>query len=161
MVCPTNSINLIHIPGRRTWMLPLPSQSGSMITMIRDPNSISHHEHVALALPQTRLRLRPQSVRLQGALHLLANLGFVNAMFSSETNSPNTPHYPLRKTAYARISSQIRTKLRDWAVRQASACCYSQAALSSNDSKLLYLGSPNSDSTRHISHRFEGWANLS
>ena len=26
-----------------------------MITMIRDPNSISHHEHVALALPQTRL----------------------------------------------------------------------------------------------------------
>ena len=31
-------------------MSPLPSQSGSMITMIRDPNSISHHEHVALAL---------------------------------------------------------------------------------------------------------------
>ena len=27
-----------------------PSPFGSMITMIRDPNSISHHEHVALAL---------------------------------------------------------------------------------------------------------------
>ena len=37
------------------------------------------------------------------------------------------------------ISSQIRTKLRDWAVWQAKAGCYSQAALSSNDSKTLYL----------------------
>ena len=37
------------------------------------------------------------------------------------------------------ISSEIRTKLRDWAVLQARACCYSQAAMSSNDSKTLYL----------------------
>ena len=36
------------------------------------------------------------------------------------------------------ISSQIRSKLRDWALRQAKAGCYSQAALSSNDSKTLY-----------------------
>ena len=36
------------------------------------------------------------------------------------------------------ISSQIRTNLRDWAVWQARAGCYSQAALSSNDSKTLY-----------------------
>ena len=36
------------------------------------------------------------------------------------------------------ISSQIRTKLRDWAVWQARAGRYSQAALSSNDSKTLY-----------------------
>ena len=35
------------------------------------------------------------------------------------------------------ISSQIRTKLRDWPVWQAGAGCYSQAALSSNDSKTL------------------------
>ena len=35
------------------------------------------------------------------------------------------------------ILSQIRTKLRDWAVWQARAGCYSQAALSSNDSKTL------------------------
>ena len=35
------------------------------------------------------------------------------------------------------ISSQIRTKLCDWAIWQARACCYSQAALSSNDSKTL------------------------
>ena len=35
------------------------------------------------------------------------------------------------------ISSQIRTKLCDWAVRQVRAGCYSQAALSSNDSKTL------------------------
>ena len=36
-------------------------------------------------------------------------------------------------------SSQIRTKLRDWAVWQARAGCSSQAALSSNDSKTLYI----------------------
>ena len=36
------------------------------------------------------------------------------------------------------ISSEIGTKLRDWAVWQARACCYSQAALFSNDSKTLY-----------------------
>ena len=37
------------------------------------------------------------------------------------------------------ISSEIRTKLRDWVAWQARAGCYSQAALSSNDSKTLYL----------------------
>ena len=35
------------------------------------------------------------------------------------------------------ISSEIGTKLRDWAVWQARGGCYSQAALSSNDSKTL------------------------
>ena len=35
------------------------------------------------------------------------------------------------------ISSEIRTKLRDWAVWQAKGGCYSQAASSSNDSKTL------------------------
>ena len=32
----------------------------------------------------------------------------------------------------------MRTKLRDWAVWQSRAGCYSRAALSSNDSKTLY-----------------------
>ena len=36
------------------------------------------------------------------------------------------------------ISSEIGTKLRDWAVGQAGGSCYSQAALSSNDSKTRY-----------------------
>ena len=36
------------------------------------------------------------------------------------------------------ISSEIRTKLLDWAVWQARAGCYFQAALSSNDSEMLY-----------------------
>ena len=36
------------------------------------------------------------------------------------------------------ILSEIGTKLRDWAVGQAGAGCYSQAALSSNDSKTRY-----------------------
>ena len=35
------------------------------------------------------------------------------------------------------ISSEIRTKLRDWAVGQARGSCYSQASLSSNDLKTL------------------------
>ena len=35
-------------------------------------------------------------------------------------------------------SSEIRTKLRDWAVGQVGAGCYSWAALSSNDSETLY-----------------------
>ena len=35
------------------------------------------------------------------------------------------------------FSSKIGTKLRDWAVGQAGGKCYSQAALSSNDSKTL------------------------
>ena len=33
------------------------------------------------------------------------------------------------------FSSEIGTKLRDWAVGQAGGSCYSWAALSSNDSK--------------------------
>ena len=37
------------------------------------------------------------------------------------------------------ISSQMRTKLRYWAAWQAGAGCYSWAALSSNDSKTLYV----------------------
>ena len=36
------------------------------------------------------------------------------------------------------FSSQIGTKLRDWAVGQAGAGCYSRAAMSSNDSKTRY-----------------------
>ena len=43
------------------------------------------------------------------------------------------------KTNSTGISSQIRTKLSDWAVGQARAGCYSQATLSSNDSKTLYF----------------------
>ena len=39
---------------------------------------------------------------------------------------------------YTGFSSEIGTKLRDWAVGQAGGSCYSWAALSSNDSKTLY-----------------------
>ena len=39
-----------------------------------------------------------------------------------------------------KFSSEIRTKLRDWAVWQAMAGCYSRAALSPNDSKLAWDG---------------------
>ena len=38
----------------------------------------------------------------------------------------------------AGFSSEIGTKLRDWAIGQAWGSCYSWAALSSNDSKTLY-----------------------
>ena len=43
---------------------------------------------------------------------------------------------------YTGILNEIRTKLRDLAVWQVRAGCYSQAALSSNDSKTLYLFAP-------------------
>ena len=43
-----------------------------------------------------------------------------------------------RKGPCTVISSEIGTKLCDWAVGQAGAGYYSQAALSSNDSKTLY-----------------------
>ena len=36
------------------------------------------------------------------------------------------------------FSSEIGTKLRDWAVGQAGGSCYSRAALSSKDSETLY-----------------------
>ena len=39
------------------------------------------------------------------------------------------------------FSSQIGTKLHDWAVGQAWGSCYFWAALSSNDSKTRYLSS--------------------
>ena len=38
---------------------------------------------------------------------------------------------------YTGILNQMKTKLRDWVVWQARAGCYSQALLSSNDSKTL------------------------
>ena len=40
---------------------------------------------------------------------------------------------------YTGFLSEIGTKLRDWAVGQAGGSCYSRAALSSNDSKTLYM----------------------
>ena len=43
-----------------------------------------------------------------------------------------------RKRGCTGFSSQIWTKLRDWAVGQAWGSYYSWAALSSNDSKTLY-----------------------
>ena len=42
-------------------------------------------------------------------------------------------HYPTG------ILSHLGAKLRDWAIRQAGAGCYSWAALSSNDLKTRYL----------------------
>ena len=39
---------------------------------------------------------------------------------------------------YTGFSSEIGTKLREWAVGQAGGSCYSRAAMSSNDSKTLY-----------------------
>ena len=42
---------------------------------------------------------------------------------------------------YTGFSSEIGTKLRESAVGQAGGSCYSRAALSSNDSKTLYIQS--------------------
>ena len=45
----------------------------------------------------------------------------------------------LSKASSTGFSSEIGTKLREAAVGQARGSCYSRAALSSNDSKTLYL----------------------
>ena len=57
---------------------------------------------------------------------------------SRPTLSPISPSCQVSGFLGFLVSSQIRTKLRDWAVWQARSGCYSQAALSSNDSKTLY-----------------------
>ena len=43
------------------------------------------------------------------------------------------------------FSSEIGTKLRDWAIGQAGGSCYSRASLSSNDSETLYTFQGGSD----------------
>ena len=52
---------------------------------------------------------------------------------------PGAGVLPLDCVQCTGILSQIRTKLRDWAVGQTGGSCYSWAALSSNDSKTLYV----------------------
>ena len=54
------------------------------------------------------------------------------------THKEDVPRVSLQEYQFTAFSSEMRTKLRDWAVGQARASCYSQAALSSNDSKTLY-----------------------
>ena len=56
------------------------------------------------------------------------------------------------------FSSQIGTKLRDWAVGQAWGSCYSWAALSSNDSKTLY--SPGNELLERLSSSLESALNV-
>ena len=57
-----------------------------------------------------------------------------------------TVHHPLKSARnvgiFTGFSSEIGTKLRASAVGQAGGSCYSRAALSSNDSKTLYLRRP-------------------
>ena len=48
----------------------------------------------------------------------------------------------MNKAYHTGFSSEIGTKLREWAVGQAWGSCYSRAALSSNDSKTLYPNRP-------------------
>ena len=61
--------------------------------------------------------------------HLIAHSRSSPSEVGTEDQGGRTPLY---NTGF---SSQIGTKLRDWAVEQAWGSCYSGAALSSNDSK--------------------------
>ena len=67
----------------------------------------------------------------------------MNRFGSGETVHMGRPQYfwilssKLKYSLPTGILSEIRTKLRDWAIWQARASCYFQAALSSNDSKTL------------------------
>ena len=66
-----------------------------------------------------------------------ANYASSRQHFQLETISSRWGESLLR--IFTGFSSEIGTKLRDWAVGQAGGSRYSQAALSSNDSKTLYL----------------------
>ena len=82
--------------------------------------------------------------------HSLAMGGFHDAMSPAKTAlqsysrfHSNTSHFGCALKLLGQIacstgfSSEIGTKLRDWAVGQAGGSCNSRAALSSNDSKTL------------------------
>ena len=76
----------------------------------------------------------------------LATSGFDGAVFLWDINRHSEDEVSECKLMLIRfaiwdatgILSEIGTKLRDWAVGQAGGSCYSQAALSSNDSKTWY-----------------------
>ena len=79
--------------------------------------------HVRHARRVPRRRLLQRRVRGAGALAQEGEVRFVSSMFL------------LAFINFTGFSSEIGTMLRDWAVGQAGGSCYSQAALSSNDSK--------------------------
>ena len=60
------------------------------------------------------------------------HLDHKSARESTQQGRRHVRSFTLQSTG---ISSHLGPKLRDWAVRQAGAGCYSWAALSSNDSK--------------------------
>ena len=62
-------------------------------------------------------------------------IGPLGRMGAAATLGQHCPQMTQRRG----FSSEIGTKLRDWAVGQDGGSCYSRAALSSNDSKTLYL----------------------
>ena len=66
---------------------------------------------------------------------LLPAAGWRTHLFHIIFTEPGAHHEVHPCTGF---SSEIGTKLRDWAVGQAVGSCYSRAALSSSDSKTLY-----------------------
>ena len=62
----------------------------------------------------------------------------LNFSFKFTEDTPIERRVSPEKQLCTGFSSEIGTKLRDWAIGQAGAGCYSQAALSSNDSKTRY-----------------------
>ena len=63
----------------------------------------------------------------------------LNFSFKFTEDTPIERRVSPEKQLCTGFSSEIGTKLRDWAIGQAGASCYSQAALPSNDSKTLYM----------------------
>ena len=70
----------------------------------------------------------------------MGQLGVVPLAAATETVDPAVAELEApegKKSCNTGFLSEIGTKLRDWAVGQAGGSCYSRAALSSNDSKML------------------------
>ena len=96
------------------------------------PAGLGGRRHVALRLdgprPQERLPVR-QPRRHRERRRVRQDVGPAPRQVLQGRDSTHL------KMSYTGFSSQLGTKLRDWAVGQAGGSCYSRAALSSNDSK--------------------------
>ena len=87
--------------------------------------------------------MHPMSFELNGIEYWLHT--FLACTEKNATWTATFRVYKLKERIWLRLHccfdtgflSEIGTKLRDWAVGQAGGSCYSQAALSSNDSKML------------------------
>ena len=67
----------------------------------------------------------------------ISHLHYLGASWAELRDGISLMKFPELVVSITGFSSEMGTKLRDWAIGQAWGSCYSWAALSSNDSKTL------------------------